>query len=103
VAQGEASVNKYGAHAQKLWQEWAPVSYAGIPDPEQFFSHLGQQAAQMMTELAPQIAGPGPAGESYREQAARLNAATLRAEHLVRAALLAPKRAQLARKIPMRD
>lgn len=96
VAQGETAVNKYGAHAQKLWQEWAPASYAGIPEPEQFFSHLGQLAAQMMAELAPQIAGPDPAGESHREQAARLSAATLRAEHLVRTALLAPPNVELA-------
>jgi hypothetical protein len=89
-------VNKYGAHAQKLWQEWAPGSYAGISDPERFFSRLGRQAAQMMAELEPQIAGPDPVGESYREQAARLSAATLRAEHLVRTALLAPPHVQLA-------
>lgn len=83
-------MNKYGAHAQKLWQEWAPLRYAGLPNPEEFFADLGRQAAQMMAELAPQVAGPDPAGESHRDQTARLGAATLRAEHLVRMALLAP-------------
>lgn len=87
-------MNKYGAHAQKLWQEWAPIRYAGLSNPEEFFSHLGQQASQMMAELTPQIAGLDPAGESYREQTARLSAATLRAEHLVRTALLAPPSVQ---------
>lgn len=83
-------MNKYGAHAQRLWQESAPARYSRLPNPGEFFSRLGQQAEQMMAELAPQIAGLDPVGESHLEQTARLSAATLRAEHIVRTALLAP-------------
>ncbi|EMY32804.1 hypothetical protein D477_018219 [Arthrobacter crystallopoietes BAB-32] len=83
-------MNRYGAQAQKMWQEAAPTRYRQLEDPEEFFSTLGRQAEQMVGELIPQIAGPDPAGEGYLVKVGRLNAAKLQAEEIVRADLLAP-------------
>jgi hypothetical protein len=83
-------MNRYGAQAQRMWQEAAPARYGQLEDPEEFFSTLGRQAEEMVVELIPQIAGPDPAGEGYLEKVGRLNAARLQAEEIVRADLLAP-------------
>lgn len=83
-------MNKYGVQAQKIWQEASPAHYSQIPNPDEFFTQLGEQAEAQIVELAPKLAGPDPAGEGYLEKVGRLNAARNQAEEIVRNELLSP-------------
>ena len=37
------SMNRYGVIAQRHWARWLPGQYAGISDPESFFTALGEE------------------------------------------------------------
>lgn len=84
-------MNRYGKHAQETWKMLAPTQYAQIPDPEAWFTTLGQDAENSVGELSIQLAGPDPEGETYLEKVGRLNAATNQAEEIVRAEMLTPQ------------
>ncbi|MEW1982418.1 TnpV protein [Citricoccus sp. NPDC079358] len=84
-------MNRYGKHAQETWKMLAPTQYAQIPDPEAWFTTLGQEAETSVGELSVQLAGPDPEGETYLEKVGRLNAATSQAEEIVRAEMLTPQ------------
>ena len=83
-------MNKYGKFAQETWQKTAPNQYALIPNPEEWFRDLGEEAMRQVGELQYEIAGPDPKGETYLEKVGRLNASRLQAEEIVRAELLTP-------------
>ena len=36
-------MNRFGAQAMKYWKTWLPSRYAGIEDPQMFFTNLGIQ------------------------------------------------------------
>lgn len=84
-------MNKYGKFAQDTWKTLAPTQYALIPNPEAWFTKLGEEAENSVEELTVQIAGPDPAGETYLEKVGRLNAAQMQAEEIVRAEMLTPQ------------
>ncbi|MEX5296965.1 TnpV protein [Kocuria sp. CPCC 205268] len=83
-------MNTYGKFAQEAWKTTAPAEYALIPDPDQWFERLGEEAAQRVGELMMELAGPDPVGESYLEKVGRLNASKMQAEEIVRAEMLTP-------------
>ena len=83
-------MNTYGKFAQEAWKTTAPAEYALIPDPDQWFESLGEEAAQRVGELMMELAGSDPVGESYLEKVGRLNAAKMQAEEIVRAEMLTP-------------
>jgi hypothetical protein len=83
-------MSSYGRQARHNWETLAPTALAQMEDPETFFRDLGEQAEAMVAQLAPKIAGPDPAGESYLEKVGRLNAAKAQAEEVVRLELLTP-------------
>lgn len=83
-------MNTYGKFAQEAWKTTAPAEYALIPDPDQWFEALGEEAAQRVGELMMELAGPDPVGETYLEKVGRLNAAKMQAEEIVRAEMLTP-------------
>ena len=83
-------MNTYGKFAQEAWKTTAPAEYALIPDPDQWFERLGEEAAQRVGELMMELAGPDPVGETYLEKVGRLNAAKMQAEEIVRAEMLTP-------------
>ena len=83
-------MNTYGKFAQEAWRTTAPAEYALIPDPDQWFEALGEEAAQRVGELMMELAGPDPMGETYLEKVGRLNAAKMQAEEIVRAEMLTP-------------
>ena len=83
-------MNTYGKFAQEAWRTTAPAEYALIPDPDQWFEALGEEAAQRVGELMMELAGPDPAGEAYLEKVGRLNASKMQAEEIVRAEMLTP-------------
>lgn len=83
-------MNTYGKFAQEAWKTTAPAEYALIPDPNQWFESLGEEAAQRVGELMMELAGPDPVGETYLEKVGRLNASKMQAEEIVRAEMLTP-------------
>ncbi|WP_031272974.1 hypothetical protein [Kocuria atrinae] len=83
-------MNTYGRFAQEAWKTTAPTEYALIPDPNQWFESLGEEAAQRVGELMMELAGPDPVGETYLEKVGRLNASKMQAEEIVRAEMLTP-------------
>ena len=83
-------MNTYGKFAQEAWRTTAPAEYALIPDPEQWFERLGEEATQRVGELMMELAGPDPVGETYLEKVGRLNASKMQAEEIVRAEMLTP-------------
>ena len=83
-------MNKYGKFAQETWKMTAPSQYALIPDPEEWFRKLGEEAMHQVGELQYQIAGPDPEDETYLEKVGRLNNSRMRAEEIVRAEMLTP-------------
>jgi hypothetical protein len=86
-------MNHYAAQARKHWQEHLPRRYATLPDPNSFFSTLGEQAAQQIEERTRQLAGPDQPGEGYLAKVGRLNEAKMRAEEeiLPELILIAPE------------
>ncbi len=81
-------MNRYGQLAQEHWRRWLPTRYATIPNPEDFFSTLGQETEDQVFDLTDQLAGPDPLGEGYLEKVGRLNNARMRAEEIVLADLV---------------
>lgn len=76
-------MNQYGAMAQRHWARWLPGQYAQIPDPDSFFSTLGEEVAQQIADLSLELAGDDLPGEGYQEKVGRLNMARLQAEEIV--------------------
>ncbi len=68
-------MNRYGQLAQEHWRRWLPIRYAAIPDPEDFFSTLGQEVQDQVADLSVQLEGPDLPGEGYLEKLGRLNMA----------------------------
>jgi hypothetical protein len=76
-------MNQYGVMAREHWARWLPDRYAAISDPDSFFSDLGEEASQRITDLTADLAGSDPVGEDYLAKAGRLNMAKLQAEEIV--------------------
>jgi hypothetical protein len=76
-------MNHYGVTAQRHWARWLPSQYAQIPDPDSFFSTLGQEAARQIEDLAAELAGDSPPGEDFLTKTGRLKMARLQAEEIV--------------------
>jgi hypothetical protein len=76
-------MNQYGRQALRHWKQNLPQRYAQIPDPDLFFSDLGEQMAQQVEQLSDAIAGLDPPGEGYLSKVGRLNQARLAAEEQV--------------------
>ncbi|MEX5265271.1 TnpV protein [Kocuria sp. CPCC 205231] len=83
-------MNTYGKFAQEAWKTTAPAEYALIPDPDQWFEQLGEEASIRVEDLTTALAGPDRKGESFLEKWGRLNAAKMQAEEIVRAEMLTP-------------
>jgi hypothetical protein len=84
-------MNRYGQMALDHWRKWLPNSLAGIPDPDSYFSTLGEEAAQAIDELADRLAGPGTPEEDYLHRVGRLGEARMTAEsEILREMVLLP-------------
>ena len=83
-------MNTYGKFAQETWKTTAPAEYALIPDPDQWFEQLGEEASNRVEDLTTALAGSDPVGETFLEKWGRLNAAKMQAEEIVRAEMLTP-------------
>ncbi len=76
-------MNQYAAMAERHWRRWLPSRVAAMDDPTSFFSTLGEDVAGRVEDLAAELAGDDPPGETYMEKVGRLNMARLRAEEMV--------------------
>jgi hypothetical protein len=69
--------------AERHWRRWLPSRVAVMNDPSSFFSVLGEEVAARIEDLAADLAGNDPSGETYMQKVGRLNMARLRAEEIV--------------------
>ncbi len=76
-------MHHYGMMARQHWARWLPERYAAIPDPDSFFTGLGEEAARRIADLALDLAGDDPPAEAYLAKVGRLNMARLQAEEIV--------------------
>lgn len=73
-------MNKYATQAQRHWETHRPTEYADMPDRDRFFDRLGEQISYQVAELAREMEGHAPAGETYLAKVGRLAAAKSTAE-----------------------
>lgn len=73
-------MNHHGAKALAHWNTFLPARLAQIPDPEAFFTLLGETAAAQIEQLAETLAALKPEAEGYLEEVARLETARKMAE-----------------------
>ncbi len=83
-----STVNRYGRLAQDHWTKWRPNQLRQIPDPEYYFTSLGEEVEQQIEELATTLAGDDPGGEDYLDKLGRLRMARLNAESRVLAEMV---------------
>lgn len=83
-------MNTYAARVMSHYQQFLPDQLATIPDPEAYFSTLGQEIETQVNELTTRLAGPDQLGDGYLEKVGRLNMAKLQAEETVLADYLTP-------------
>ncbi|GAY07937.1 hypothetical protein [Pseudonocardia sp. N23] len=76
-------MNRYAQQAMSHWRRWLPQRYVSIPQPERFFTELGEQVESQIIELTQTLAGDDPPGEGYMSKLGRLNMARLQAEEIV--------------------
>jgi hypothetical protein len=74
------AVNSYGTKALRHWRRFLPDQLAQIPDPETFFTLLGQTAETEIDQVADSLARTVPPGEGYLDEVARLETARKTAE-----------------------
>lgn len=67
--------SQYAQMAQNHWAQFLPNRYSQIPNPDEFFTALGQEVEEQIQDLAEQIAGQDPPGEDYLSKVGRLNQA----------------------------
>jgi len=73
-------VNHYGARAQEHWRRHLPRQLAKIPDPEEFFTLLGETAESEIADRAEALAKLKPPADGYLDEVARLETARKLAE-----------------------
>lgn len=76
-------MNRYGRIAMTHWQRWRPEAYRQLPNPEDFFSTLGDSLMEEIIDLADALEEPDRPGESYLEKVGRLNMDKLMAEEKI--------------------
>jgi hypothetical protein len=69
--------------AERHWRRWLPSRVAAMQDADSFFSELGEEVEERIENLAADLAGDDPPGETYLDKVGRLNMARLRAEEAV--------------------
>jgi hypothetical protein len=80
ISKEVTGVNSYGSKALGHWRRYLPGQLAQIPDPEAFFTHLGETAATQIDQIADALAQTQPPGEGYLDEVARLQTARTTAE-----------------------
>ncbi|GAB4097684.1 hypothetical protein GCM10028787_31590 [Brachybacterium horti] len=76
-------MNKYGQMLRRQWEIASPQLVESLSDPTEHFSTMGAQVEAEVLELLPTMEGTDPAGETYLQKVARLQAARATAEETV--------------------
>src|SRR5699024_3512584 len=78
----QAGMNQYAQVAQRFWKENRPGELSQMTNPRAFFSTLGEQVAQQVAALTPQLLAPADPSEPYLRRVGRENAARSQAEEI---------------------
>ncbi len=76
-------MNSYGQMALDHWAQWRPNQLAEIPDPETFFTQLGETVEADVDQMTTDLAGPDQRGEGFMGKLGRLRMARFTAESIV--------------------
>jgi len=76
---------EYASRARSYYRDFLPGRYQQIPNPEHFFSDLGQRIEDQVQTAERALAGPDSPAEGFLQKVGRLNMARLRAAELVMA------------------
>jgi len=76
---------EYASRARSYYRDFLPGRYQQIPNPEHFFTDLGQRIENQVQTTERQLAGPDSPDEGFLQKVGRLNMARLRAAELVMA------------------
>jgi hypothetical protein len=79
------SDEEYASRARSYYQDFLPSRYQQIPNPEHFFTDLGQRIENQVQTTERALAGPDSPDEGFLQKVGRLNMARLRAGELVMA------------------
>lgn len=81
-------MNRYGAMAQEHWQAVIPDRYAAIPNPQEFFSSLGEQVETRIQQMQDELEPPSQPEQGYLERVGTLSAVRMQAEEIALAELV---------------
>lgn len=75
-------MNRYGLRAQRYYARWAPKALAEIPEPETFFSELGDLIQGQVLQISQEMESTLDPAAPYLERVAQLRAVQRDAEEV---------------------
>ncbi|GAA2836379.1 hypothetical protein ACFQ0M_48970 [Kitasatospora aburaviensis] len=84
-------MNEYGRTAWRYWQTYRPQALAELPNPQAYFTDLGDQAEEMEASLwldLQEAALAEARTEDYEERLGLSNMARMQAQEMVRTELI---------------
>lgn len=66
-------MNQYGTLAMRHWREWRPDAFNQLPDPETFFTELGERVEEMIAEETTQRQSREKLSSDYLTAVGQLN------------------------------
>ncbi|HCT80697.1 MAG TPA: TnpV protein [Micromonosporaceae bacterium] len=81
-------MNKYGSMAMTHWKTAFPQEFSQIEDPASFFTDLGAQVAQEISQLEAELASRPPSGPGFLANLGQNRNARSQAEEMVLARLV---------------
>ncbi len=83
-------MNLYGMRVRDHYRKYLPKAYAGIEDPETFFTEIGETMEDQIEDLDFALRGPDPEEETFMERVSRFRWARFNAESQVMREFLPP-------------
>lgn len=75
-------MNRYGMMARDHWRTYAPIRYAALEDPQEYFTQVGEQIAAQVEQVSSQLQANLPADLPYLEKVGQLQAIQRQAEEV---------------------
>lgn len=82
------AMNEYGRQAMAYWRSRLPTRFSQIPDPETFFTDLGEQVASQMVDVASALDAQETPETDYLARVGQLENSKSRAREIVMAELV---------------
>lgn len=73
-------MNKYGRQAMEFWRTWRPSAYQKIPDPQTYFTNLGEEIEDRAVQVQEALISQLPAQNNYQVRLGQMNMAKMAAE-----------------------